>query len=107
MRALLGRPRPPDIVEIEELLKELSDPLNHCKGCGNIPFCFRCSNFCAFCGTKNPNFNESELILLLEESLADFLEDCQDGHSEGKELVLMFPDQPYCMFCGELLKTLQ
>ena len=94
-------------VEVEKLRRELFDPQNQCQTCSNGSFCSRDIRFCSFCGTKNPNFDEIELTRQSGKNLADFLEECREGHSEEKGLILKYPDQTYCMFCGELLQILQ
>lgn len=80
---------------------------HHCQTCSNGSFCSRDIRFCSFCGTKNPNFDESELIRQSGKSLNDFFKECRAGHSEEEKLILRFPDQIYCMFCGKLLQALQ
>ncbi len=96
------------------LLKSLFDPATMCTSCGRS--LERVASYCTWCGAKNPEFDECELVYRAGKTLREAQEDCCNGHPEKlaairediariipesfPELVNKPYDQPFCMHCG-------
>lgn len=74
--------------------------LEWCRHCGNP--CGNENNFCSFCGAKNRNFDEAELIREEGFPPAAELARCRAGHYPTPHLLNI----QYCSYCGRQLMIL-